>query len=344
MWEHHLQYVESAKDLARERQRKPPVRAALEPFTDERVWNAIRARRGEIPANVAKPVKQAEIETLLASQDEVGEDVADGYFYARALARERWAEPWMDGVERVVLVHRLREIVAQVGFTRFEAVAPDVDGELEMGVKRAAISREAKWLPAIENRGEGVFLGFSRPAIDAWLALPAVKQRGERLVQGFARWQVDHPGSGRLFPGLPFVFLHSLSHLLLTAVALECGYPASSIRERVYAGAAGHGILLYTGSPDAEGTLGGLVETGRKVAAHLRLALDRGELCSNDPVCAYHAPDDPNETRWLHGAACHGCLLIAETSCEQHNDFLDRALVVPTVENLEAGFFRRRGA
>jgi hypothetical protein len=27
-------------------------------------------------------------------------------------------------------------------------------------------------------------------------------------------------------------------------------------------------------------------------------------------------------------------VLIAETSCEQHNELLDRALVVPTVDNL----------
>jgi hypothetical protein len=32
-------------------------------------------------------------------------------------------------------------------------------------------------------------------------------------------------------------------------------------------------------------------------------------------------------------------LLISETSCEQQNDFLDRALVVRTVQNLAAEFF-----
>src|SRR5262249_22797323 len=154
------------------------------------------------------------------------------------------------------------------------------------------------------------------------------------LLRGFECWKADRPGSTREFFGLPYIALHSLSHLLLTAVALECGYPASSIRERVYAGAAGYGILLYTASPDAEGTLGGLVEAGRRIATHLRAALQMAELCSNDPVCAHHRPDDRNEARFLHGAACHGCLLISETSCEQRNDYLDRALVVPTVENL----------
>jgi hypothetical protein len=133
--------------------------------------------------------------------------------------------------------------------------------------------------------------------------------------------------------------LHSLSHLLITAVSLECGYAASSIRERIYAGEAGFGILLYTGTADAEGTLGGLVQVGRRVEAHLRNALELGRLCSNDPVCAQHAPESREEARFLHGAACHGCLLIAETSCERRNEFLDRSLVVGTVDEAGAEFF-----
>src|SRR4029077_15139680 len=136
--------------------------------------------------------------------------------------------------------------------------------------------------------GEGVFIQFQNDAIDAWSQKPAVKKRGKQLLEGFESWKHDHSQSKREFPGLPYVMLHSLSHLLITAMALECGYPASSIRERVYAGSAGYGILLYTGSPDAEGTLGGLVEAGRKIAHHLQEALKRGELCSNDPVCAQH--------------------------------------------------------
>jgi len=141
------------------------------------------------------------------------------------------------------------------------------------------------------------------------------------------------------FIGLPFALLHSLSHLLITAVSLECGYPASSIRERIYAGSYGYGILLYTGTPDAEGTMGGLVEAGRHIARHIKNAIDLGRLCSNDPVCVQHAPENQHECRFLHGAACHGCLLIAETSCEQHNDYLDRALLVSTVDGNGAEFF-----
>ena len=133
--------------------------------------------------------------------------------------------------------------------------------------------------------------------------------------------------------------LHSLSHLLITAVALECGYSASAIRERVFAGEYGYGILLYTGAGGSEGTLGGLVDVGRDIESHLHRALELGRLCSNDPICAQHDPANPHEERFLHGSACHGCILIAETSCERRNESLDRALVLPTVSTPDAAFF-----
>lgn len=334
----YLEWAESAADVAAER-KKPPVANALQGFSDAEVFREIQSRRGVGGAAVVKSVKQAELEVLLGSQEEIGGDVPDGNFYARALPRSAWDEPWMAPVERVVLVHRLREVAAQVGFTRFESSAPDEQGELEIGVQRAALARETTWLPAIENRGEGIFLGFSKEAVETWLKRPGVVARGKELEAGFQRWAADHPGTKRRFPGLPYVMLHSLAHQLVSAVALECGYPASSIRERIYAGTAGYGILLYTGSPDAEGTLGGLVEVGRRISHHLKTALSLGELCSNDPVCAQHQPDSAHERRYLLGAACHGCLLISETCCEQYNDFLDRALVVPTVDARGAEFF-----
>jgi hypothetical protein len=246
----------------------------------------------------------------------------------------------MKPVERVVLVHRLREVSALVGFTRFDALSPNIEGELEIGVRRAALAREITWLPAVENKGEGIFIQFSRKAFESWLNRNEVQQRGQQLTDGFDRWQEDHQGTHRKFLGLPYIMLHSFSHLLITAVSLECGYPASSIRERIYAlPNIGYGVLLYTGTTDAEGTLGGLVQVGRRIQDHVRNALEMGELCSNDPVCSQHEPESLHEHRFLHGAACHGCLLISETSCEQHNDFLDRALVVPTIDNLGVHFF-----
>ena len=142
------------------------------------------------------------------------------------------------------------------------------------------------------------------------------------------------------------MLLHSLSHALMAEIALDCGYPASSLKERVYAlSSAGSaapdrcGVLIYTATAGAQGTLGGLVGTAPRFAQILRGALDRSAICSNDPVCADHEPDDRSGDRATHGAACHGCLLIAETSCEMRNLFLDRKLLVPTMATGGAAFF-----
>src|SRR5690606_34563970 len=129
---------------------------------------------------------------------------------------------------------------------------------------------------------EGVFLGFNPDAIQRWLSRGSVRDRGTQLRAGFDAWRKrrDLPDSIQ-FPGLPYIMLHTLSHLLLTAVSLECGYSASAIGERIYAGSSGYGILLYTGTPGSEGTLGGLVEVGRRIEHHLATALEIGRLCSS---------------------------------------------------------------
>ena len=213
----------------------------------------------------------------------------------------------------------------------------DIDGELSLGVRPAPLAEEIKWLPAVENRGEGVFISFKASEISKWRA--KAQQREIELYEGFKLWKKQHPQTKAQFPGVPYLMLHSLSHLLITTVALECGYSSSAIRERVYSGDAGYGILLYTGTPDSEGTLGGLVHVGRRIEEHLRNAIELGRLCSNDPVCAQHSAKHALEEKYLLGAACHGCLLIAETSCERFNQYLDRALVVSTVGNSSAEFF-----
>lgn len=335
LWDDFLVDVDSLEDLVRIRC-KPTVASKLEALSDDDVYKAIR-RKHEGVEEEDRPVKEVEFEALSEVKEELGSDVPDGNFFARALPKKDWTASWMESIERVVLVHRLREVVAQVGFTRFESVGVDIQGELTLDVKRAPLALDLKWLPAIENRGEGIFLLLKSEAVDRWAQNSQVTKRGIQLLEGFRIWK-DEKKSSREFPGLPFYFLHSLSHLVLTVISLDCGYPASSLRERVYAGPGKYGILIYTGSSDAEGTLGGLVQAGREIKKYMLLALERGRLCSNDPICAHHTPIT-HDHQPLLGSACHGCLLIAETSCEQANSFLDRALVGPTIESLGAEFF-----
>lgn len=328
-----LKDAESIDKLTQLRSLLSSVRDGLQGIDDTLAFQYIVAEReGNTP--VRRPIKIDEFEELTQARDSLGEDRPQGDFYARRLELPNPRPGILASVERVVLVHRLREVTAQLGFTRFEGVVPDVQGELDLHVRRAAIATEPSWMPAVETRGEGIFVSFKNDAIDAWRARPAVHDRDKAFQRAF-----DPQRGPSVRPDATYIMLHSLAHLLITAVALDCGYNTSAIRERIYVSDAGCGILLYTGTSDAEGTLGGLVHAGRKIDYYLHLALELGRLCANDPVCAQRPPDSPHDDRNSLGAACHGCLLISETCCERRNEFLDRSLVVATVQNLGCEFF-----
>jgi hypothetical protein len=320
--------------------KKPQVAAGLAAFSNADVLAAIQEIKSG--SDGERPVKEVELEAILAAPEGYGDDVpVDPDFHARRLPDAAWRQTQrFSGIQSVIQLHRLREVRALTGFSRFEAVTPDIHGEYDTDVELAQIALEPLWFPAVENRGEGVFLQLRGDAVNAWLGRNAVKDRLDHLLKGHEQWMKDRE-SERKFPAGPYVLLHSLSHLLIQSLSMRCGYPASSIRERIYAEyeAGKYGILLYTSSSDADGTLGGLVQQARHIEDHLLQAIQTGELCSNDPICAGHEPGASIEGRWLHGAACHGCALIAETSCEMRNDYLDRALVVPVMGQPDAAFF-----
>jgi hypothetical protein len=314
----------------------------LDGFGDDEIMAEIeRKRAGDTPANDGG-VKIAEFGVLSSGRPIIGLPDPDSTFFAETLPRGIWdpgLDPLLDNIERVVAVHRLREVIAQVGFSRFDAVTVDEAGELDLQTERAALDVTPGWFPAIENRGEGLFVQFKAGHIADWEARNPVKDRATELRAGFDIWKHDHSRSSRSFPCTAYVLMHSISHILLMEVALECGYPASSLRERVYGFDGMYGVLLMTASSGSEGTLGGLAACASKIGILLRRAVEAAALCSNDPVCAQHTPADQLSNRPLQGASCHGCTLIAETSCEQRNDLLDRALVVDTLASTGTGFF-----
>ncbi|MDX6757956.1 DUF1998 domain-containing protein [Streptomyces sp. F8] len=248
--------------------------------------------------------------------------------------------PALDGVfSHVVQAERLREVRALIGFTRLDAPDPE-DPTL---VARAPLSRSRvpAWVPASEVRGEGIFLRVSDGLMADWeqrvADTAALKAHRDAYVE-FRRNRysgrvedTDDPLRG--WPGARYIALHTLSHLLIRAISLECGYSAASLSERIYAGREDDrrtGILIYTAVPDAEGTLGGLVALAEpeKFSRVVRRALHDAERCSSDPLCADRLPRPPHED-FLHGAACHVCLFVSETTCERGNRFLDRRFIVP---------------
>ena len=345
-----LANVHTVQDIAQAKRFNTKIAAALGTYADDEIFARLtRIREGAI-ADAASSPKVSEFDVFASGRSEIGQNSPTAKLYAQTLPRVAWAHAGagidLAAIKNVVAVHRLREVSCLYGFTRFEAAPTSADGELEdiqLAVHGAPISRDADWLPAIEQFGEGLFIHFDEAVIGRWLESAAIKSRGERLVGGYLHWIKRFAGKPPNYPGTPYVLLHSLSHALMAEIALDCGYPASSLKERIYSlsglGPERCGILIYTATAGAQGTLGGLVGTAPRFANILRSALERATICSNDPVCADHEPDDRSGDRATHGAACHGCLLIAETSCEMRNLFLDRSLLVPTMATHGGAFF-----
>src|SRR5690606_34807907 len=155
------------------------------------------------------PVKQVELEALLAVPEGFGDDVpVDQNFHARRLPERIWRQSdRFTGIASVIQVHRLREVLSLVGFTRLEAVTPDINGEYDTDVERAEIAIEPQWFPAVENRGEGIFVQIQAEMLASWLERPAVKHRLEGLANGHKIWMEERKAK-RPFPGGAYVILH----------------------------------------------------------------------------------------------------------------------------------------
>ncbi len=239
-------------------------------------------------------------------------------------------------------VQRLREVRAQIGFTRLDAPDPD-NPDIARPVRLWRSS--TNWVPASEVRGEGIFLRIRDDVLDPWAERMQKSDVMTAHREAYARFRSNRR-SGRLandaefdatagWCGERYLALHTLSHALIRTIALECGYSSASLAERIYAGDEDNprtGILLYTAVPDSEGTLGGLVALAepRHFDRILRRALRDAARCSSDPLCAERLPHSPAD--YLHGAACHACLFVSETTCERGNRFLDRRFLVPLGE------------
>lgn len=323
-----------------------PAMREFERWTDEQVWAAVEHVR-------AKPEQEDDVkgypdlytaEWQVFSATEAPEPTDDFTLYRHpdgvpGQLKEIYAD--------VIQAERLREVRALVGFTRLDAPDP-TDPDL---VRRAPLARGTPtWVPASEVRGEGIFLRLPEGLLADWERAVHGTEVLEEHREAYARFRKSRY-SGRIsggfdpmrnWPGARFYALHTLSHLLIRTIALECGYSSASLSERIYSGTEDDpqraGILIYTAVPDAEGTLGGLVSLAEpdELVRITRRALTDAMHCSSDPLCAERLPREPDE--FLHGAACHVCLFVSETTCERGNRFLDRRFVVP-IDNPNLAIF-----
>jgi hypothetical protein len=315
----------------------------LAKFADAAIFQAIKERKdGTVdggPTNLKGP------EWKVFSAPKAAPRAADFRLNEVAVPRGHEAS-----LTRVVLVERLRVVMALTGFTRIESPLDFEDAHLRGSDHRAPLSRKPPpFVPASEVRGEGIFLQFREDAVATWCAQAA--DHGDRFFAAHKVWRaarkIKPVDAG--FPEIRFVLLHSFAHTLMRQLAIECGYAAASIRERIYSanpeaeGGPMAGVLLYTAAPDSEGTLGGLVSLGtpESLGRHIDQALEQARLCSSDPLCAEHIPGAGGPTK-LHAAACHACLFAPETSCERGNKYLDRSVLVATLGGGATPFFAER--
>lgn len=316
-------------------------------YADAAVWAVVERRRNpeEAREESLEPTDLKTPEWRVFSQPDSCPPAPD--FLLTPVAPPRGFE---QPFKKVVLAERLREARALIGFTRIESPGEFSEPEEVPAARIGAISRKPPtWVPAFEVRGEGLFLEFRQEALKDWLSRPAVQDRQRAFFEGHRRWRdarrIPSPEGG--FPGLGYVMIHSFAHALMRQLALECGYASAGIRERIYWRSPEFeepmaGVLIYTAAPDSEGTLGGLVSLGRPdlLGEHIRQAMDMAGLCASDPLCAEHRP--LGDALSLHGAACHACQFMPETSCERGNRYLDRSLITPTVEIPDVAFFDAR--
>lgn len=242
---------------------------------------------------------------------------------------------------RVRRVETLTETRALRGFTRVR------DDDLKLSVGKALLRRRPlppaqDWLPAYVVRGEGIYLELNTDRLATWERQPRVVDRAQKINDHFGgvarlRGTQTRPISPR------FVLIHTLAHLLINELIFTCGYSSASLRERLYVsetpGREMAGLLIYTAAGDSEGTMGGLVRMAKpeNLWPVISTAIGDARWCSTDPVCMDagekgQGPDSCNL------AACHGCALLPETSCEEFNRFLDRGLVIGTFAQPTLGY------
>jgi hypothetical protein len=255
-------------------------------------------------------------------------------FDIRAVPASAYAEWFHRFFDQVVLVTRLRETRALTGFSRIMPV------EALQGVMAELSIKPKNWLPGFAVRGEGVFIKFSESALRGWRSDQSVLHRTEILQRRLDEHKRERRVDPRpITPEL--VLMHTFAHLLIRQLAFECGYDTSSIRERLYVDDDPQrrmaGVLFYTASGDSEGTLGGLVRQGEPTRFDntIRAAVRNASICSSDPLCI---ESEGQGTNSLNLAACHACSLLPETSCEEGNLLLDRALVLGTPDRPATGF------
>ena len=262
------------------------------------------------------------------------------------------------GINKLLKIKRLKLTSVQTGYSRQEPIDKDLFSENSMDdfIKVSKYAIKAKYtstrgksttlLPGVESFGEGIFIEFNQENLSSWYKkqskINSFNKRIKTLKNNANNSEYRRSDEKKLMINNPeylskFIFIHTFSHIFIKELEFLTGYPATSISERLYINENEmQGVLIYT-IAGAEGSFGGLVSqaNSERFVKILKSALARAKDCASDPIC-YNS--EGQGIGGLNIAACYSCSLLPETSCEEFNSYLDRAMLIDN----NYGFFKEK--
>jgi hypothetical protein len=248
-------------------------------------------------------------------------------------------------IKSIFKMDKIKITSVQTSFTRQEPLSTSLilkDEDPEKTTKESIVKKftstfgkTTKYLPAIESFGEGIFIEFKNEILNKWIENhPRIKERIEIIIGNQNHFESNFNEDFELNP--KYVLIHTFSHLIIKELEYLCGYPSTSIQERLYIDEEleMNGVLIYT-IAGSEGSYGGITSIcdDNKIGKLIESALIRAIDCATDPIC-YHTHGQGVAN--LNLSACFSCTLLPETSCEKFNCYLDRRILI----DKEYGYFK----
>jgi hypothetical protein len=242
-----------------------------------------------------------------------------------------------DLIKSIYKMDKIKMTFVQTSYTRQEPIYTDLylkDENVITNTKETLSKKftskygtNTKYLPAVESFGEGVFFDFDNDVLDEWLKnFPQIEDRLNIILKNLQKSESPIFKKNELTP--KFIMIHTFSHLIIKELEYLCGYPSTSIQERLYIDdkLGMYGVLIYT-IAGSEGSYGGLTSLceSNKIGKLIQSAMIRAKDCATDPIC-YHTTGQGVGN--LNLSACFSCTLLPETSCEMFNCFLDRKILI----------------
>jgi hypothetical protein len=251
-----------------------------------------------------------------------------------------------DLIKSIFRMDKIKFTSVQTSYTRQEPISidtalkeEDIESDKVDAIRKKYTSNKGlttKYLPAIESFGEGIFFEFDNEILDKWInSNVLIRDRVQSVMNNYKNFDSAFNKDIEVNPKL--ILIHTFSHLIIKELEYLCGYPSTSIQERLYVSDNPNmnGVLIYT-IAGSEGSYGGLTSLcdDKKIGKVIQSALMRAKDCATDPIC-YHTTGQGVGN--LNLSACFSCSLLPETSCELFNSFLDRRLLIDD----EYGYFKQ---